>query len=308
MRRLLAVHAHPDDETLTTGGTLARYARDADTSVTLVTCTLGQRGEVIPPALRHLTGDALGRHRAGELDRAAQALGVSDHRLLAGGRWVDSGMVWVAPGIAGPAPDSGADAFARADVEEAAAALAEVVRDVRPHVVLTYDPEGGYRHPDHVQTHRVTMRAVELVAADGAVPVTPRVLWARVPRSWAERERREASGRPPTMTARRPDDPFPPAVVDDDEIDVVLDVSTVLDATVAALRAHETQVRVEGRWFALSDDVAQQIRSREAFQEAPGSGRGRPSSRVVAHDLFVDVQDRSETDVPAALRGGDHAP
>ncbi len=290
MRRLLAVHAHPDDETLTTGGTLARYARDDDTSVTLVTCTAGQRGEVIPPALRHLTGDALGRHRVAELQQAAQALGVTDHRLLADGRWVDSGMVWVAPGIAGPAPDSGADAFARADVEEAAAALAEIVREVCPQVVLTYDPEGGYRHPDHVQTHRVTMRAVELAAQDGAA-VAPQVLWVRVPRSWAERERREASDRPSTMTARRTDDPFPPAVVDDDQIDVVLDVSSVLDVKLAALRAHETQVRVEGRWFALSDDVAQQVRAREAFQWAPGRVRrtGHVRSGAVAHDLFADV-------------------
>lgn len=292
MRRLLAVHAHPDDETLATGGTLARYARDDATSVTLVTCTLGQRGEVIPPSLRHLTGEALGRHRAAELDRAMAALGVTDHRLLADGRWVDSGMVWVAPGIAGPATDAGPDAFALADVDAAARALSQVVREVRPHVVLTYDPEGGYRHPDHVQAHRVTMRALELVAAEVGW-TTPRVLWARVPRSWAVAERQDAAvARPTTMTARQPDDPFPPVVVDDDQVDVVLDVSTVLDAKLAALGAHATQVRVEGRWFALSDDVAQRVRSREAFQQAsePGITHRSPARGHVLDDLFAGVR------------------
>lgn len=293
MRRLLAVHAHPDDETLATGGTLARYAQDAGTSVTLVTCTLGQRGEVIPPALRHLTGEALGQYRAHELSRAAEALGVQDHRLLADGRWADSGMVWVAPGIAGAAPDAGEDAFALADVEEAANHLADVVREVRPHVVLTYDPDGGYRHPDHVQTHRVTMRAVELAALGPDGWLTPRVLWARVPRSWAIRERAQAAvARPSTMTARQPDDPFPPVVVDDDEVDVVLDVSSVLTSTVAALRAHETQVRVDGGWFALSDDVAQHVRPQEAFQRAPGRATvdGPRAAGAVADDVFTGVQ------------------
>jgi N-acetyl-1-D-myo-inositol-2-amino-2-deoxy-alpha-D-glucopyranoside deacetylase len=285
MRRLLAVHAHPDDETLATGGTLARYARDGATSVTLVTCTLGQRGEVIPPTLRHLTGDALGRYRAGELRHAMEALGVDDHRLLAGGRWVDSGMTWVAPGIAGAAPDAGDDAFALADVEEAAAELATVVRQVRPHVVLTYDPDGGYGHPDHVQTHRVTMRAVDL-AAEGDDGWAAQVLWVRVPRSWAVGEREQAAlTRPRMMTVRAPDDPFPPVVVDDDLVDVVVDVSQVLDAKLAALRAHETQVRVDGEWFALSDDVAQPLRTREAFQRAPGRAT---TDRLRARDGVVD--------------------
>jgi N-acetyl-1-D-myo-inositol-2-amino-2-deoxy-alpha-D-glucopyranoside deacetylase len=290
MRRLLAVHAHPDDETLATGGTLARYARDGRTAVTLVTCTLGQRGEVIPSELRHLTGQALGRHRRVELDRAAAALGVSDHRLLADGRWTDSGMEWVRPGIAGPARDVGLEAFARVSVDEAADALAAVLREVRPHVVVTYDPEGGYAHPDHVQAHRVTMRAVELHAAEPA----PTVYWVRVPRSWAEHDRAAAATqRPGSMAARDPHDPFPPVVVDDDLVDVVVDVRPVLDAKVAALRAHETQIRVEGGWFALSDGVAQRVRDREAYQLASASGTAATRPRLpgsVGADLFAGVR------------------
>jgi N-acetyl-1-D-myo-inositol-2-amino-2-deoxy-alpha-D-glucopyranoside deacetylase len=289
MRRLLAVHAHPDDETLATGGTLARYAGDGRTAVTLVTCTLGQRGEVIPERLRHLTGQALGRHRRGELDRAAAALGVRDHRLLADGRWTDSGMVWVRPGIAGPAPDVGPEAFARASVDEAADALAEVLREVRPHVVLTYDPDGGYAHPDHVQAHRVTMRAVELCAQ----PV-PRVYWVRVPRSWAEHDRVAAVRQCPESMSRRDRlDPYPPVVVDDDLVDVVVDVRSVLGAKLAALRAHETQIRVEDGWFALSDGVAQRVRDREAYQLAAGPHAAEPGPRLpasVATDLFAGVR------------------
>jgi N-acetyl-1-D-myo-inositol-2-amino-2-deoxy-alpha-D-glucopyranoside deacetylase len=291
MRRLLAVHAHPDDETLATGGTLARYARDGRTVVTLVTCTLGQRGEVIPDRLRHLTGRALGQHRRGELDRAAAALGVADHRLLADGRWTDSGMTWVRPGIAGPAPDVGPDAFARADVLEAAEELALVIREVRPHVVITYDPHGGYAHPDHVQAHRVTMRAVQLTTARAWTPA--KVFWVRVPRGWAEAERAAAPDRPGSMLARDLNDPFPPVVVDDDLVDVVVDVHPVLAAKLAALRAHETQVRVEGSWFALSDGFAQRVRDREAYQLAPGPGTvaGPHRSTVsVQTDLFSGVR------------------
>jgi N-acetyl-1-D-myo-inositol-2-amino-2-deoxy-alpha-D-glucopyranoside deacetylase len=294
MRRLLAVHAHPDDETLATGGTLARYATDGHTAVTLVTCTLGQRGEVIPDRLRHLTGQALGRHRRGELARAAAALGVSDHRLLADGRWTDSGMVWVRPGIAGPAPDVGPEAFARASVDEAAEALVDVLREIRPHVVLTYDPQGGYAHPDHVQAHRVTMRAVELCA--DVLPA--KVYWVRVPRSWAELDRAAAATqRPGSMTSRDRLDPFPPVVVDDHLVDVVVDVGPALQAKVAALRAHETQIRVEDGWFALSDGVAQAVRDREAYQLATGprTSDARPRQPAPAGtDLFADVRTEDE--------------
>jgi len=294
MRRLLAVHAHPDDEVLATGGTLARYAADGRTAVTLMTCTLGQRGEVIPHPLRHLTGSALGRHRHDELDAAATALGVTDHRLLAGGRWTDSGMVWVRPGIAGPAPDVGPDAFARAEVDEAAHELALVVSEVRPHVVVTYDPQGGYSHPDHVQAHRVTMRAVELVALASPAWRPARVFWIRVPRSWAELERAAAAtDRPGSMLARDRHDPFPPVVVDDELVDVVVDVAPVLEAKRAALRAHATQVRVESDWFALSDGVAQQVRGREAYQLAPGYARAAGARRrpaAVGTDLFSGVR------------------
>ena len=160
--RLLLVHAHPDDETLTTGATMARYAAEG-AQVTLVTCTRGEKGEVIGP-LGHLEGDddALAEHRTGELAAAMAALGVTDHRFLgadAGVRFRDSGMVWGEHGRAVVPPDVAPDAFASLPADEVAAHLVRVVDEVRPHVLVTYDAEGGYGHPDHVQAHRVSLAA-----------------------------------------------------------------------------------------------------------------------------------------------------
>src|SRR5512139_4002975 len=157
-RRILFVHAHPDDESIVTGATMAKYA-DEGALVTLVTCTLGEEGEVIPENLRYLASDKenrLGGYRARELAEACSALGVRDHRFLGGsGRWRDSGM------MDAPTNDN-PRCFWRADVDEAAAELVKIIREVRPHVMVTYDANGNYAHPDHVQAHRVARRAFEL--------------------------------------------------------------------------------------------------------------------------------------------------
>ena len=159
-RRLLLVHAHPDDESIETGATMARYAAEG-AQVTLVTCTLGELGEILPPGLAHLAADRddrLGEYRIGELDAACAALGVTGHRFLGGaGRWRDSGMM-------GTAGNDDPRCFWRADVDEAAAELAAVIGEVRPQVMVSYDAEGGYGHPDHIQAHRVSCRAFALSA------------------------------------------------------------------------------------------------------------------------------------------------
>src|SRR5580698_7686302 len=122
--RLLLVHAHPDDESIATGATMARYAAEG-ASVTLVTCTLGEMGEIIPPALGHLTPDQLGEYRIGELKAACDELAITDHRFLGGaGRWRDSGMMGV-PSNQDPR------CFWRADAGEAASVLALIVAEVR---------------------------------------------------------------------------------------------------------------------------------------------------------------------------------
>jgi N-acetyl-1-D-myo-inositol-2-amino-2-deoxy-alpha-D-glucopyranoside deacetylase len=193
---VLAVHAHPDDETLTTGALLAAFAA-AGLPACVVTCTRGERGEVI--ALPGTTsegraglegdGPALGAYRETELAAALAQLGggvegAVEHAFLdalplpgprvsrskhvpdasGGVRYEDSGMTWVAPGVAGPAPDSPPTAFARVPLDEPAGRLAGLVRARRPAVVATYEPGGGYGHPDHVRAHMVAVRALELAA------------------------------------------------------------------------------------------------------------------------------------------------
>src|ERR1700743_653393 len=144
---------------------MARYAAEG-ARVTLVTCTLGELGEIIPPSLAHLAADRddeLGEYRIGELNAACAELGVTDHRFLGGpGRWRGSGMM-------GPAGHADPRCFCGADLDQAADALLDVVREVRPQVLVTYDANGFYGHPDHIQSHRVAMRAAEL-AGDAAPP------------------------------------------------------------------------------------------------------------------------------------------
>jgi N-acetyl-1-D-myo-inositol-2-amino-2-deoxy-alpha-D-glucopyranoside deacetylase len=253
---------------------MARYAAQG-ARVTLVTCTLGEQGEVIPPELRHLEAghdDTLASHRAGELAAAMAALGVVDHRLLAGGRWRDSGMAWVEPGIAGSGSWAARpDALVNADLAEAAEALAEVLREVRPQVVVTYDPEGGYGHPDHVKAHEIATAAVDLVSRDEFVQA---VYWIRVPRSWAERERAALStgdGVPGSMARPQSGAAYPPAVVDDEVVTTVVDGSAYLARKRAALVAYATQVRVEGDCYALSNSEAHWLTGHEAYQRV-GAG------------------------------------
>lgn len=265
---MVLVHAHPDDETITCGGLMAR-AVEAGVGVTLVTCTLGELGEVIPPELKSLEGAAeLAGHRAGELERACAALGVTDHRLLGGrGRWHDSGMVATGDGIRAAAPAGlGEGAFSRrADVDLQVAQLVEVLTEVEPDVVVSYDAAGGYGHPDHVRAHEIAGGAVERVD-----PLGERVgLWATAAAHDEVAAGLEALRRRAWLPL-----PVPP----------VEDLPTVPDATVtarvalgparvrklAALQAHATQIRViddghEPPAFALSNDLAQPVLRAECF-------------------------------------------
>ena len=169
-QRLLLVHAHPDDESINNGATMARYVAEGR-GVTLVTCTAGEMGEVLVPELAHLAADqedGLGPHRRGELESAMRILGVTDHRFLGGfGTYRDSGMKWHEDGhaMAADAPLNGLgheNAFWHADLTAAADHLVAVIREVRPQVLVTYDQFGGYGHPDHIQAHRVAMYGATL--------------------------------------------------------------------------------------------------------------------------------------------------
>src|ERR1700742_4315754 len=153
--RLLFVHAHPDDETITNGATIAYYAgRGAQVSV--VTCTLGEEGEVIGDRWAELAfdrADQLGGYRIGELTAALQALGIGAPIYLGGaGRWRDSGMAGT--------EKRRRERFIDADEREAVGALVAIIRELRLHVVVTYDPNGGSGHPAHLHTQPVPPAAV----------------------------------------------------------------------------------------------------------------------------------------------------
>lgn len=270
-RRVLLVHAHPDDEALWTGTSIAHHV-DAGDDVTVVTCTLGEEGEVIPADLAHLEGDgpALADHRRGELAGSAAALGFRSVLLGDDGtgtpRYRDSGM-------AGTPPFENPRAFANRDPREPGALLAQVLREVRPDVVVTYEENGGYLHPDHVQAHRATVAALREVAPEG---LTPRLLVVVVPRSWAVEDRAwvaaHVDGAAAGVHVPTPDEPFPPSVVDDAL--VTHEVHHGGPRKAAALAAHPTQVTVHDGWYTLSNDIAARLTDREALVEVdPLDGR-----------------------------------
>jgi len=279
-RRLLLVHAHPDDESIGTGATMAKYAAEG-TGVTLVTCTLGELGEIIPPDLADLAWDKqnkLGEHRIGELDAACAELGVTDHRFLGGpGRWHDSGMM-------GTPSNEWEGSFWRAHVDVAAHVLLDVINEVRPHVMVTYDENGFYGHPDHIQAHRVAWRAFEL--ADGLVSkfyatAIPKSVLAEAIKIMGESNDRaeapsdgESSG--DFLAVDSVDDlPFG---VPDELVTTEIDATAYLDAKLAAMRAHATQISVDSPFFALSDKVGRRALGLEYYTllagpRGPGQGR-----------------------------------
>lgn len=240
-RRMLLVHAHPDDESLNNGATIAA-AVAAGVQVTLVTCTRGELGEVVADDLAHLRGDpdALGAHREGELAAAMAALGLTDHRFLgaaAGVRYRDTGMVTLPSGLAAIPEDVHPSAFAVADLDEAAGHVADVIREVRPQVVVTYDPTGGYGHPDHVMAHRVTMRAVDLAAGEWPVAKVYAPAW---PLSIVRAAFADAGTVPFDL-----DGDLPGMMVPDEQIAAVVAAEEYWDAKAAALAAHRSQMRVD---------------------------------------------------------------
>ncbi|MGH3634912.1 N-acetyl-1-D-myo-inositol-2-amino-2-deoxy-alpha-D-glucopyranoside deacetylase [Mycobacterium sp.] len=276
--RLLFVHAHPDDESLTNGGTIAHYvAQGAD--VRVVTCTLGEEGEVIGDRYALLAvdhADQLGGYRIGELTKALNALGVDGPIFLGGpGRWRDSGMAGT-PRRHHPAfVDAGDDA-----VDE----LVAIIDAMRPHVVVTYDPNGGYGHPDHVQTHRVTAAAI----AAGAWRV-PKFYWT-VFAAGALQAGLDALSDVPPEWIRFADAGEAGFGYPDGDIDAAIEAGEHLAAKLAALAAHATQLTLapDGRSFALSNNIALPISTNEHYILAAGSA-GPRDSRGWETDLLAGV-------------------
>jgi N-acetyl-1-D-myo-inositol-2-amino-2-deoxy-alpha-D-glucopyranoside deacetylase len=292
-RRVLFVHAHPDDETINNGATMARYVAEG-AAVTLLTCTLGEEGEVLVPELAQLAADQadqLGGYRIGELAAAMAALGVTDWRFLGGaGRYRDSGMMDT------PANDK-PRAFWRADLDEAVAHAVAVVREVRPQVVVTYDEVGGYGHPDHIQAHRVAMGAVA-AAGDpayrpdlGAPWDVAKVYWNAMPRSVVQ-------AGIDAMAALGEASPFEglgdldevPFMVPDDVVTTAVDGRAHAGRKDAAMRAHPTQIMVDGPFFALSNNLGQEVLGTEYYRLVRGTrGPAGPGPHGWEDDLFAGL-------------------
>ncbi len=279
--RLLFVHAHPDDETLITGATIAHYAARG-AQVHVVTSTLGEEGEVIGERWAQLAADQadqLGGYRIGELTAALQALGVAEPIFLGGaGHWRDSGMA--------DTPPRGRRRFVDADIDEVVEELVGVLRRLRPHVVVTYDPNGGYGHPDHIRVHEATTAAV--AASAGRPWEVAKFYWSvvatsaldaaldgldEVPAGWVR------------VSAQELGFGYP-----DDAIDAVIEAPDRVPAKVAALRAHATQVTVapDARSFALSNGLALPIEGVEHYILAAGTA-GTRDARGWETDLLAGL-------------------
>jgi N-acetyl-1-D-myo-inositol-2-amino-2-deoxy-alpha-D-glucopyranoside deacetylase len=286
---VLFVHAHPDDEVISTGATMAKYAAEG-AHVTLVTCTLGEEGEVLVPELEHLSAqkdDRLGEYRINELADAMKALGVDDHRFLGGtGRWRDSGMMGL------PTNDR-PDCFWQADLEQAVGELVAVMREVRPQAVVTYNEFGGYGHPDHIQAHRVTVAAFDAAGDPGRFPQAgepwqpSKLYYTALPASFLRQgfDALKEMGEEAPFGVTSPDelnfgDP-------DETVTTRIDAREHLEAKVEAMRAHATQIQVDGPFFALSNNVGQRAFGYEHFRLIRGGTP--PPAGELEDDLFAGV-------------------
>lgn len=282
------MHAHPDDETIGTGATMAKYVKEG-AQVTLVTCTLGEEGEILVPELVHLAADdqdALGIHRITELADAMAILGVTDFRFLGGpGKYRDSGMI-------GTPSNDREDCLWRADLLAAATDLVAIIRDVRPQVVITYDDFGGYGHPDHIAAHRVTTYAVSLAEAESFAPdlgeawAVSKVYWTAFPRSLITRgiEKLKEIGDESEFAAMNPEDMD--FVIDDHLITTIIDGSEFKDAKFEALAAHKTQVTTDSGFFALSNNLGLELFAEEHYRLVRGQ---RAAGNEIETDLFAGL-------------------
>jgi LmbE family N-acetylglucosaminyl deacetylase len=259
---LMAVHAHPDDEVTSTGGVLARYAAEGITTV-VVTCTDGRCGDGpdgVQPGDPNHDPEVVVQTRRRELRASCDTLKVTHLETLG---YRDSGMMgW--PSNAAPG------SFWTTPVADAAQRLAELVRRYRPDVVITYDANGGYGHPDHIQTHRVTMAAVALL--DGPA----KVYWSAIPQSWIRDIGATMQELGIQWDAPDPDPDLPPMGLPDEEITTWIDTSGVADQKYDALAAHASQ----------SDAAFFLNFGRDAF------------TRLMGAETFVRVYDTTGAPVP----------
>jgi N-acetyl-1-D-myo-inositol-2-amino-2-deoxy-alpha-D-glucopyranoside deacetylase len=282
-KRLLLVHAHPDDETINNGVTMAKYAA-LGAQVTLVTCTRGEEGEVLVNELANLASDKddkLGEHREIELKDAMDELGIKDFRFLGAPskKWRDSGMMGT------PANDRD-DVFWQADLEEASNELVKIILEIKPQVLITYDEFGGYGHPDHIKAHRVAMRAAELAANQGWQ--VNKIYWNTMPRSVIQMgiEKMKEVGSDFFGAESADDLPF---AKPDELVSTVVNAPEYVPAKLAAMKAHATQISVDGPFFALSNNLGLSVWGDEYYTLVKGEKAAPFDANGRELDIFAGI-------------------
>lgn len=296
----MLVHAHPDDETIGNGVTMARQVAEGG-QVTLVTCTLGEEGEVLVPELAHLGAehdDDLAPQRLKELTEAMRILGVTDFVRLGGdGRYRDSGMAYDDKGRAIARDVLRDGIFWTADLRAASDDLVALVRDRRPQVLVAYNEVGGYGHPDHVQAHRVAMYGYLLAGVPGYRPdlgepwTVQRVLWSTMSaaRMKAAVAALRAAGDEETFKGFEDAEGEMPMMSPDSEIVAAVDGSAYVAQKLDAMRAHATQILPDGTFFAGGKMSVDSMWSHEFYRFAAGVPFPEQHDSPWADDLFAGL-------------------
>jgi N-acetyl-1-D-myo-inositol-2-amino-2-deoxy-alpha-D-glucopyranoside deacetylase len=280
---MLLVHAHPDDETINNGATMAKYAAEG-VQVTLVTCTRGEEGEVLVESLANLASsrdDKLGEHREIELKKAMVHLGVKDFRFLGSPnkKWRDSGMI-------GTAQNERKDVFWQADLTEAAQELVNIILEIKPQVLITYDEFGGYGHPDHIKANQVAMLAAELASNQGWK--ISKIYWNTMPKSVIQMgiDKMKEVGSSFFGADSVDDLPF---AKPDELVTSVIKAPDYVEQKLEAMKAHETQISIDGPFFALSNNLGLSVWADEYYTLVKGE-KSKPfdeSGREI--DLFAGI-------------------
>jgi len=283
-KRLLLVHAHPDDETINNGVTMAKYAKDG-AQVTLVTCTRGEEGEVLVAELANLASDKddkLGEHREVELKDAMAHLGIADFRFLGAPnkKWRDSGMM-------GTPQNDRTDVFWQSDLEESANELVKIILEIKPQVLITYDEFGGYGHPDHIKAHRVAMRAAEIAETNGWK--IEKIYWNTMPRSVIQMgiEKMKEVGSDFFGAESVDDLPF---AKPDELVTSVVHASEFVPQKLAAMKAHATQIALDGPFFALSNNLGLSVWGDEYYTIVKGEKAAPFDENGRELDLFAGIK------------------
>jgi LmbE family N-acetylglucosaminyl deacetylase len=258
----LAVHAHPDDEASSTGG-LYRLLANEGVRTVLVTCTNGECGDGpdgAKPDADHHDGDEVAATRAIELDNAVEVLGIS--RLVRLG-YRDSGMK-------GWPQNSDPESFWATPVSVAAEKLADVLREERPQVIMTYNEYGFYGHPDHIQAHLITLAAIKLLDYEPTLyyNAIPDSVMVRFRERWEQEDRERKAADAAKGIVREPDPPNEqeeiPMGTPDADISAAIDISDVTDAKFDALAAHQSQI-ADSFWMKMGREQFKQVMSTEWF-------------------------------------------